>query len=261
MLKIFPMTRLQSALDRLVHSRIGIGGLRDERTVPSMLSAREAYRLWASSYVEETAISALDEELSQAMLAGLPRTRLLDAGCGIGRRIRGVPNAIGIDLSPEMLAAGAATNVIRGDVRQMPFASDQFDMVWCRLVLGHLPDPVLAYREFARTCSPGGYVFVTDFHPDAVTAGHRRTLTDSHGVVHEVEHYVHADHVTLAAQAGLALVNRREGMVGPSIQSFYVRGIGLKAYRRDLGLKLLTALLFRKPRCAGHSHDNHLTVK
>ena len=255
------MTRLHSALDRLFHSRIGIEGLCGDDAIPSVLSTREAYRVWAPSYVEETAISALDEELSRTMLAGLPRTRLLDAGCGIGRRIRGVPNAIGLDLSPEMLAAGAAANVIAGDVRQMPFAPDEFDMVWCRLVLGHLPDPEFAYREFARVCSPGGFVFVTDFHPDAAAAGHRRTLTDSQGVVHEVEHYVHPDHISLATQAGLALVDRREGMVGPSIQSFYVRGIGLKAYRRDLGLKLLNALLFCKPRCAGHSHDNHLTAK
>jgi malonyl-CoA O-methyltransferase len=99
------------------------------------LDVREAYRLWAPTYAVETAISFLDEKLAREMLSGLPRTRLLDAGCGIGRRIADIPGSVGIDLSPDMLAAGAASNVVTGDVRAMPFASDCYDMVWCRLVL------------------------------------------------------------------------------------------------------------------------------
>jgi hypothetical protein len=35
--------------------------------------------------------------------------------------------------------------------------------------------------------------------------------------------------------------------VGPFIRRFYEQGIGLRAYRRDLGLKLVEATLFRKP--------------
>ncbi len=129
----------------------------------------------------------------------------------------------------------------------MPFAPDSFDMVWCRLVLGHLPDARPAYRELARVCAPGGHVFVTDFHPDAVAAGHQRTFTDPAGAVHEVEHYVHRDHAALAVDAGLSLIARQDGVVGPSIRDFYERGIGMKAYRNDVGLKLVGAFLFRKP--------------
>lgn len=215
--------------------------------IVSRLDAREAYRLWAPIYLAETATSFLDEELAQEMLRGLPHTKLLDAGCGIGRRIAAVPGAIGIDASPEMLAAGGARNVVAGDVRAMAFASDSFDMVWCRLVLGHIPDPLLAYQEFARVCMPGGHVFVTDFHSDAIAAGHQRTFTDQIGTVHEVEHYVHGNHTQFAEAAGLSLVAQRDGVVGPSIRDFYVRGIGLRAFKRDSGLKLVAAFLFRRP--------------
>jgi SAM-dependent methyltransferase len=217
------------------------------RAVTSKLDAREAYRLWAPSYAAETATSFVDEELAQEMLCGLPKTRLLDAGCGIGRRIAGLPGAVGIDASPEMLASGGARNVITGDIREMPFASGCFDMVWCRLVLGHLPDPSRAYREFARVCAPGGHVFVTDFHPDAAAAGHQRTFTDGAGVVHQIEHYVHNNHADFAEAAGLSLVTQRDGVIAPSIRGFYVRGIGMKAYKRDLGLKLVAGFLFRRP--------------
>jgi malonyl-CoA O-methyltransferase len=216
------------------------------RAITSKLDAREAYRLWAPTYASETATSFLDEELAQEMLRGLPQTRLLDAGCGMGRRIANLPGATGIDASPEMLAAGRARNVVTGDVRAMPFASDCFDMVWCRLVLGHVPDPLRAYQELARVCMPGGYIFVTDFHPDAVAAGHRRTFTDQVGTVCEIENYVHDNHAQLAEAAGLSLVAYWDGVVGPSIRDFYARGIGLKAYKRDVGLKLVAAFLFRR---------------
>jgi malonyl-CoA O-methyltransferase len=210
----------------------------------SKLNSREAYRLWAPNYAAETATSFLDEELAHEMLRGIPRTKLLDAGCGIGRRIADVPAAVGLDASPEMLAVGRARNVVVGDVKAMPFASDCFDMVWCRLVLGHLSDPFPAYAELARVCMSRGYVFVTDFHPEAAALGHRRSFTDDAGIVHEIEHYVHHDHIDLARKAGLHLVDHRDGVVGPSIRNFYARGIGLKTYKRDVGLKLVAAFLF-----------------
>jgi|ERR1700733_6264523 malonyl-CoA O-methyltransferase len=214
----------------------------------SELNVVEAYRRWAPSYSTETVPSFLDEELAQEMLAGLPCTQLLDAGCGIGRRIVNVPGAIGMDLSPDMLAAGRASNVVTGDVRAIPFPSERFDMVWCRLVLGYVPDALQAYMELARVCKPGGYIFVTDFHPDASAAGHRRTFTDQAGIVHNIEHYVHNNHMEVAAKAGLSVVAHRDGAVGPSIRAFYVRGIGVRAYKRDTGLKLVAAFLFRRPR-------------
>lgn len=211
------------------------------------LNVNDAYRAWAPTYGTETAVSVLDEELAQKMLCGLPRTRLLDAGCGIGRRIRGIENAVGIDVNQEMLALASGLNVVVGDVRKIPFESEVFDMVWCRLVLGHIPDPIEAYREFFRVCVPGSYVFVTDFHSEATAAGHRRTLTDDRGAVHGIEHYVHTDHAMLAINAGLTLKVHCEGLVGESVRDFYRRGIGLKAYKRDLGLRLVDAFLFQKP--------------
>ena len=219
----------------------GLGG-----AIVDKLDARKAYDLWAATYSTESALSFLEEELAQQMLDGSSHTRLLDAGCGIGRRIAGVPGAVGMDLSPNMLAAGAASNVVTGDVRAIPFESDSFDMVWCRLVLGYVPDLLPAYRELARVCAPGGHVFVTDFHPAAAAAGHRRTFNDQAGVVHEIENYVHTNHIDVALNVGLTLVTHRDAVVGPSIRDFYLRGIGLKAYKRDEGLKLVSAFLFRR---------------
>jgi malonyl-CoA O-methyltransferase len=213
----------------------------------SVLAVRDAYRLWAPTYAAETATSFLDEQLAREMLYDLPCERLLDAGCGTGRRLAGMDEAIGVDASAEMVAAGGGANLIVAEIRALPFASARFDMVWCRLVLGHLADPMPAYRELARVCRPGGHVFVTDFHPDAVAAGGRRSFRDQAGQVHEVEHHVHPDHATFAGRAGLALVDRREASVGPIIRDFYARAEKLALYEKDRGLKLVAAFLFHRP--------------
>ena len=221
--------------------------LRPPNAPSSKLDVREGYRLWAPAYAKETLPCFLDDELARAMVRGLPKTHLLDAGCGTGRRIRDIPGALGIDLSPEMLSVGGLHTAVVGDIRKMPFTAGQFDMVWCRLVLDYLSDLAPVYREFFRVCMPGGYVFVTDFHPDALAAGHRRTFNDQTGLVHEIEHYVHTNHAEVALEAGLTLIATRNGAVGPSVRDFYVCGLGRKAYIRDFGLNLVQAYLFRRP--------------
>lgn len=215
------------------------------------LAPRDAYRLWAPSYERETAVSALDQALVRKLTPPLAGLRLLDAGCGTGRRLRdaGAALAVGVDLTPEMLAASAsARGLAAADVRALPFAAASFDVVWCRLVIGHLTRVDAVHAELARVCRPGGTVVVTDFHPDAAAAGHRRTFRDSAGTVREIEHHLHtpADHAAAASLAGLHPVAREEGDVGPLLEPFYERAGRLDAYREQRGLKLVLALAFRR---------------
>ncbi len=217
----------------------------------SALPAREAYRLWAPTYASETAVSFLENRLVEELGPSAAGRRLLDAGCGIARRLASAPAAlaVGVDLTPEMLAhASGAPNVAAASVTSLPFGDGEFDLVWCRLVLGHLSGISDAYREVARVCAPGGSVIVTDFHAEAVAAGHRRTFRDTQGDVREVEHHVHLadDHVRTAGEAGLALVDHRTGLVGPAVRQFYATAGRLDAYQSQLGLPIVLALAFRK---------------
>ena len=218
------------------------------------LTARDAYRLWAPSYVAETAITALECGLVDAMTPPLYGQRLLDAGCGTGRRLcdSGAASMVGVDLSPEMLDAGDAVydpsiSLLVGDVRALPLPLAAFDVTWCRLVIGHLPDCALAYGELARVTAPGGTVIVSDFHPSAHEAGHRRTFR-SDGVVHEVEHYVHqlSDHRVAAVAAGLLLLEVREASIGPVVRPFYERADRPALYDEHVGLPVVLALSFRR---------------
>lgn len=103
--------------------------------------------------------------------------QLLDVGCG--------PATITCDLA-RLVAPGTVTgleNVAeplriaqqtaeefgldnvefeRGDVYELPFADDVFDVVHAHQVLQHLTDPITALREMRRVCKPGGTVAVRD---------------------------------------------------------------------------------------------------
>jgi malonyl-CoA O-methyltransferase len=217
------------------------------------LTPRAGYRLWAPSYEAETVVTALDESVVASFGIAVDGLRLLDAGCGTGRRLRRVRPAlaVGADLTPEMLPHSDQSEMpgecyAAADVRALPFSSDTFDVVWCRLALGHVPDIDPAYGELARACRPGGHVLTTDFHAAAVAAGHRRTFRDAAGDVHEIEHHVHTRvaHERAARGAGLVSVGHAEGVVGPSVRAFYERAGRIAAYDAQIGLPLVLGLLF-----------------
>ncbi len=220
------------------------------------LSPRDGYRLWAPIYSSETPISQLEDGLVAAMTPPLTGLRLLDAGCGTGRRLcgTGAASAIGVDISPEMLEAGIAPTFDRlgvrtmiGDIRNLPLPDQSFDVVWCRLAIGHVPDCAPAYAELARAVGIGGHVIVSDFHPLAYRAGHRRTFRRD-GAVHEVEHHVHelCEHLDGASAAGLVLLEVQEAVIGPDVRRFYEESGRLSLYEEHLGLPVVLALSFRR---------------
>jgi malonyl-CoA O-methyltransferase len=215
------------------------------------LSPAEGYRLWAPRYADETAVSFLEDAVVRALPIPPLRGSLLDVGCGTARRLAssGAASAVGIDASLGMLRhAVGHFPLAAADVLALPFPDASFDRVWCRLVLGHVSALDDAWAELGRVCRPGGCVVVTDFHPHAVAAGHRRTFRDDAGIVHEIEHHVHdmAAHRSAAACADLEIVARTDGPVGPSIRHFYEQAGRLAAYEEQRGLPVVLALACRR---------------
>ncbi|WP_455835830.1 methyltransferase domain-containing protein [Pseudarthrobacter siccitolerans] len=110
-----------------------------------------------------------------------PGTDLLDVGCGPGSitcdfaGLVSPGKVIGLDRSPDIIAQAEALAVERevanvefvaGNIYDLPFEDESFDVVHAHQVLQHLTDPVEALREMRRVAKPGGIVAVrdADFH-------------------------------------------------------------------------------------------------
>lgn len=106
---------------------------------------------------------------------------VLDAGCGPGSFIPWLVEAVGatgrvtaLDLAPEHIAAARqlvsdlgiddVAGVEAGDLSDLPFQSESFDVVWCSNVSQYLDDATLegVLGEFFRVLRPRGRVVIKD---------------------------------------------------------------------------------------------------
>jgi ubiquinone/menaquinone biosynthesis C-methylase UbiE len=92
-----------------------------------------------------------------------PSARVADLGCGSGvftelLRRRGY-DAVGVDLSPKLVALGRAKysglELIEGDVEALPFTDASLDGVLLSGLVHHLPDPSRCAAEVYRVLKPG----------------------------------------------------------------------------------------------------------
>ncbi len=236
-----------------------------------LLSARDAYRFWAPTYNVENPVTVLEQSAVRMLSPSVTGLALLDAACGTGRRLprargRGPRCVVGIDLVFEMLvqarlrrqdltdsggpqrrAARNAPVFIAADVRALPCPDRSFDVIWCRLAVGHVPELDPVYAELTRVACPGAHIVMTDFHPAAAKAGHVRSFRDGSGVLRNIEHYIHEpdEHLRAAQRVGLRPVARLEPVVGRAVRRFYSAANRLDAYEEQRGLPLVLALAFR----------------
>ncbi len=106
------------------------------------------------------------------LLAPFPEIeRALDSGCGAGALAFSlaphVRDVVGVDTSPELLAAGrvdapANVTLVEGDATALPFETGEFDLAGCARVLHHVRRPELVVAELARVTRPGGRILIVD---------------------------------------------------------------------------------------------------
>ena len=115
---------------------------------------------------------------------------VLDLGCGTGRALLALRDAvgpagtvIGVDFTPQMLAVARGTGrageavLAQADARRLPFADAVVDVVFAAGLVPHLPDPAEGLAGIARVTRPGGRLVL--FHPTgraALAARHGRTI-------------------------------------------------------------------------------------
>ncbi len=98
-----------------------------------------------------------------------PRPRIADAGCGQGRFLRRLRQALpdarltGVDIAGDALAAlPEDVRALQAGLLRIPAGADEFDGVLCVEALEHALAPRRAVAELCRIVRPGGGVLIID---------------------------------------------------------------------------------------------------
>ncbi len=109
----------------------------------------------------------------------IPGSWVLDVASGTGLVARELTlernvRVAGIDQSPEMLLAGAASvrtagvddrvAFVQGQAERLPFPDGAFDSVTFTYLLRYVDDPATTLKELARVLRPGGVIASLEFH-------------------------------------------------------------------------------------------------
>ena len=146
----------------------------------------------AAEWEARTAKDVPQIERAVAECAHRRGATILDLGCGTGRAVPPLRQAVGpdgvivaVDVTVEMIQAAHASgraplaHFIVADVHQLPLGGCSVDAIHAQGLLPHLADPATALREWHRVARPGALLAV--FHAIgriALAAIHRRTPSD-----------------------------------------------------------------------------------
>lgn len=139
-----------------------------EYTIDESISGFERQKQLAQTFSPSTS-RFLDE------VGDLSGAEALDLGCGIGEttrmlgmRVGNTGSVIGVDFdkalveSAQSLTSEGNISFTQGDVHALEFEDASFDVVYARLLLLHVAEPMAALKEMLRVCRPQGTVIIND---------------------------------------------------------------------------------------------------
>jgi SAM-dependent methyltransferase len=151
-----------------------------------------------------------------AALPYLPRGgKVLDVGCGLTDLAARIPDYVGCDRNPDVLAAQRKKcperdfyewDIARGGAPPGLVGEGPFEGILLLAVLEHVPDPASVLARLASLLAPGGRLVATTPHPSGrwpLEAGAALGLLSSHA---------HDEHETLLGRADLEAAGRSSGL-------------------------------------------------
>ncbi len=139
----------------------------------------------------------IDQYVPQKLRKG----RILDIGCGTGLMLKQLAELkpVGIDFSQlalEFTRQRNITNLVRGNVVQLPFKSNSLDLVLALDLMEHIKDDAALAREIHRVLAPGGCLVVT-------VPAHEFLWSDHDEALHHFRRYSYPGFKKLMKSAGL----------------------------------------------------------
>jgi ubiquinone/menaquinone biosynthesis C-methylase UbiE len=221
----------------------------------------EAYELWSEIYDDENGNLMLhfdrilfEDFMKRTNLAG---KNILDFGCGTGRYWRILagknPNKlIGCDISKSMVNKlkkkfpEAETYVVNNN--KIEFINDNsIDFIISTLVVAHFRFIDDIVSEWSRILKKEGEIFITDFHPDALRKGAKRTFKIN-GKNLTVKNYIHPVEKLegLFSSAGFHILKRSEKIIDENVKEFYLKKGALDIFEKYKNVPMIYSLHLKR---------------
>lgn len=223
--------------------------------------AGTAYDIWSANYDNQPGNLMLDLDeivftrlLKQICLTG---KNIADIGCGTGRHwakiMQHQPASLaGFDVSAGMLDRlkekypEADTHLINNDL--MPqIRTGNFDVIVSTLTMAHIKNLEEALLTWCRIIDHNGEILITDFHPDALAIGGKRTF--KHGNKHiAVRNFVHKlDYIkAVFALKNWEVVNEDQIIIDETLKHYYERQNAVHVYNKFKGMPIIYGLRLKQ---------------
>jgi ubiquinone/menaquinone biosynthesis C-methylase UbiE len=221
----------------------------------------EAYDLWAANYDSQPGnlMLDLDEMVFSKLLENVDITKkhVADIGCGTGRHWPVISklnpaSLTGFDVSIGMLNKlkekypPAITHEIT-DNKFSDIADASYDVIISTLTVAHIENIEEALQAWCRILKDKGEIIITDFHPEALASGGKRTFKHKNTHI-AVKNFVHSTNAIkeLLLKNNLIVVNEDERGVDESVKSYYQKQNALHVYEKFKGFRMIYGIHFKK---------------
>ena len=223
--------------------------------------AGQAYDRWALSYDHQpdNLMLALDEQVCSALLeeTEIGGRVIADIGCGTGRHWKKIQDRspgrlLGYDVSAGMLRIlnekypQAETRLLEND-RLTDLGDGSCDLILSTLTVAHIRQLEAALTEWNRVLRPGGEIIITDYHPDALARGGKRTFRDGSQVI-AIRNYIHPLRKIqeITAKLRLSVVSLTEKKIDDSMKPYYEHQNALPVFERFRGVPIIYGIHLKK---------------
>ena len=220
-----------------------------------------AYDLWSARYDNQpdNLMLLLDGEIFGNLLNKIPARNavIVDIGCGTGRHWKRIlennPKSLtGYDVSEGMLQklrkkfpAAITYKPVGNLLPQLETGS--CDVIVSTLTIAHIENLQEALHEWNRILRKGGHMIITDFHPDALAKGGKRTFKQG-VVLKSIKNYIHPldELMRTTAQMRLKTVELKERFIDESVKHFYEKQNAKAVFEKFKGTPIIFGLLLNK---------------
>lgn len=221
----------------------------------------EAYDLWSENYDEQPGnlMLDMDEQIFSGLLnsINIKNKQVADIGCGTGRHwaklFKKQPlNLTGFDVSQGMLNRlqekfpEARTHQITDNLfTAIPGSS--YDILLSTLTVAHIENIDEALQAWCRILKPTGDIIITDFHPNALAFGGKRTF-EHHKSQIAVQNFVHyiSDIEEILLKNNLHVIKKDERIVDESVKHYYLAKNALPVYNKFKDSKIIYGIHLRR---------------